>query len=110
VTNTSSQDIDTRANSSDLTGIDPNFVFDVRDEKGNSVSKKVYDHPELATGHAILDRIIKPGESLTVEADISRLYDMSRSCKYVIQVSRRVSELAKDKVVKSNKVTVSLAL
>ncbi|HEY2822693.1 MAG TPA: hypothetical protein VGJ06_16735 [Candidatus Acidoferrum sp.] len=108
LTNTSSRSLDTSANISDLTGTDPNFIFDVRDSDGNSVPKRVYEHPELATGRAILGRLIKPGASLTEDQDISRLYDMSHPGAYVIQVSRRASEFKKDGVVKSNKITVRI--
>jgi hypothetical protein len=56
LTNHSAQDIDASANISDLTGVDPNFVFEVRDAGGISVRKRQYEYPELATGHAIVNR------------------------------------------------------
>jgi hypothetical protein len=34
LTNDSAQDIDASANISDLTGVDPNFIFEVRDPAG----------------------------------------------------------------------------
>ena len=107
LTNRSARDIDASANISDLTGVDPNFILDVRDPAGNLVSKRAYEHSELATGHAILNRVIKPGNTLEEKADIARLYDMSRPGAYEVQASRRASENEKDGVVKSNRITVT---
>jgi hypothetical protein len=108
LTNASAQDIDASANISDLTGVDPNFIFEVRDAIGNLVSKREYEHPELATGHALLNRVIKPGKTLEEKADIGRLYDMSRPGEYSIQASRRASENEKDGFVKSNKIRITV--
>jgi hypothetical protein len=71
-------------------------------------AKRIYAHPELATSSAILDRIINPGDSLAGSQDISRLYDMSRPGKYVIQASRQVSDAKDSHVVKSNRLTVTV--
>ncbi len=108
LTNDSAQDIDASANISDLTGVDPNFIFEVRDAAGMLVAKRRYEHPELATGHAMLNRVIKPGKTLEETADIGRLYDMSRPGEYNIQASRRSSENEKDAVVKSNKIRITV--
>ena len=72
------------------------------------VAKRIYPHPELAPSSAILDRIVKPGESIAGSQDISRLFEMSRPGKYVIQASRRISDEKDSEVVKSNKVTVTV--
>jgi hypothetical protein len=107
MTNTSSQDLDASGNWSDLTGADPNYVFDVRDSAGKLAPKRVYEHPELQFGKAIF-RTVGPGGSITDTPDISRQYDLSRPGKYVIQVARRVPDNPKDGVVKSNKITVTV--
>jgi hypothetical protein len=108
LTNRSARDIDASASISDLTGVDPNFIFEVRDRAGNLVSKRAYEHPELATGHAILNRVVKPGNTLEEKADIARLYDMSRPGAYDVQASRRASENEKDGVVKSNRIRITI--
>jgi hypothetical protein len=108
LTNNSDGDIDASANISDLTGVDPNFLFDVRDAAGNLVSKRVYKHPELATAHAMLNRLIKPGRSLEEKPDLNRLYDMSRPGEYDVQASRRASENENDGVVKSNRIRITV--
>lgn len=108
LTNTSNKEIDTSANINSLTQIDPNFVFDVRDAAGNPVPKKVYKHPELASGKLIMGRFIKPKESLVEQQEVSRLYEMSSPGRYVIQVSRPVSKNPNDDIVKSNKLTITV--
>jgi hypothetical protein len=108
LTNHSAQDIDASANISDLTGVDPNFIFEVRDAAGILVAKRGYEHPELANGHAMLNRAIKPGKTLEETADIGRLYDMSRPGEYNIRASRRASENENDGVVKSNKIKITV--
>jgi hypothetical protein len=106
--NTSNRELDLSANISSLTGVDPNYIYDVRDGSGSSVPRKVYEHPELATGHVVF-RTVKPGESMSETEPIGRLFDLSKRGKYTIQVSRRVSEHEKDGVVKSNAITVTVA-
>jgi len=108
VTNTSTRTIDASANIDDMIGVNPNYVFDVRDSSGNQVSKRVYKHPELATGSPIF-RSLKPGESLVDEQDLSRLDDLSEPGQYVIQVSQRVSEQRKDELVRSNTITITVS-
>jgi hypothetical protein len=108
LTNNSDKDIDASANISDSTGIDPNFLFDVRDAAGNLVAKRVYKNPELSTGHAMLGRLIKPGRTFEENADLNRLYDMSRPGEYDIQASRRASENENDGVVKSNGIRIAV--
>ena len=49
---------------------------------------------------------LKPGEIFQDEVIASKLYDLSRPGKYVIRVSRPVSDNPKDGVVKSNQIAV----
>ncbi|MGB7727367.1 MAG: hypothetical protein WBL50_05005 [Candidatus Acidiferrum sp.] len=108
LTNTSNRPIDASGRYCGPSGLDSYLTWDVRNLEGQSVAKKIYPHPELATGSAILDRIIKPGESLAGDQDISRLYDMSRPGEYVIQASRPTSDAKDAQVIKSNKVSVTV--
>ena len=107
MTNTSSQDLDASGNWSDLTGADPNYVFDVRDSTGKLAPKRVYEHPELQFGKAIF-RTVGPGGSITDTPDISRQYDMSRPGKYTIQVRREIPKGLGKGTVKSNVITVTI--
>lgn len=107
LTNTSKRVMDCSATISNMTGVDPNYLFEIRDQVDNPAPLRVYEHPELATGQPI-SRSLKPGESFTDEQEVSRLIDMSRPGNYVIQVSRRASENKKDGVVKSNIITVRI--
>jgi hypothetical protein len=108
LTNTSNRPLDASGCYCGPSGLDSYLTWDVRDEKGRMVAKRIYPHPELAPSSAILERILKPGESIAGSQDISRLFDMSRPGKYVIQASRRISDEKDSEVVKSNKVTVTV--
>jgi hypothetical protein len=108
LTNTSNKPLDASGCHCGPSGLDSYLTWEARDERGRMVAKRIYPHPELATGSAILDRIVKPGQSIAGSQDISRLFDMSRPGKYVIQASRRISDEKDSDVVKSNKVTVTV--
>jgi hypothetical protein len=107
LTNTSNHDLDDSGSIDDMIGLDPNLLFAVRDTRGRLVPKRVYKHPELASGSPV-NRTVRPGESISEEQRVSGLYDMSRPGQYVIQVSRRVSDNPKDGVLKSNTITVTV--
>jgi len=107
LTNTSKRVMDCRATISNMTGVDPNYVFDVRDDANNPVPLRVFEHPELATGQPV-SRSLKPGESFTDEEEVSKLLDMRRPGRYTIQVSRHVSGNKKEGSIKSNTITVTV--
>ena len=107
LTNNSNRELNTSANISDLTGVDPNYSYEAHDSRGNPVKMKRHEHPELAFGHAIFGSV-KPGESVTTVQDISRLLDVDTPGKYVIQVSRRVPDPKNGALVKSNKIVITV--
>ena len=107
LTNNSHQELNTSANISDLTGVDPNYSYEARDSRGNPVKMKRHEHPELAFGHAIFGSL-KPGESVTTVQDISHLLDFDMPGKYVIQVSRRIPDPKNGSLVKSNKIVITV--
>lgn len=107
LTNTSSRDMDLSASINDMIGIDPNYNIDVRDMSGNPGAKKHHDHMNLATGHGVF-RSLKAGDSVTDEINVGRLYDFSTPGRYTIQISRQISENAKDGSVKSNAIRVTV--
>ena len=107
LTNTSKRAMDCSATISNMTGVDPNYIFEVHDEAANAAPIRMHEHPELATGQPI-SRSLKPGERLTDDEEVSQVIDMSRPRRYTIQVSRRVSDSKKDGVVKSNAITISV--
>jgi hypothetical protein len=107
-TNNSKQPIDASGTFSDATGLDSNFQFDVRDANGHLTPKRAYQHPELWSAHAILDRVAKPDETLSEEQDISRLYDVTKPGKYVIKASRAIPKEMGGGVVKSNAVSITV--
>ena len=105
--NTSNDDIDESGSINSMTGADPNFVFNIRDEAGKMKQKKVHKHSELASGKPF-NRTIHPGETFEEEQDVSRLFDMSEPGKYVIQVYRRATDDGRGAVVKSNTLTITV--
>lgn len=106
--NTSDRELDLSANISGLTGVDPNYTYEVRDSSGSLVPRRAYKHPELATGHPVFPRTVGPGESVADREPISRLLDLSKPGNCVIQVFRRISKDEKDGNVKSNKVVLTV--
>lgn len=109
LTNTSQEMIDTSANVDSRTGLDPNFDIDIRNSSGHSAPKRTYKHPEFRTGQAFIGRALKPGETLTEHFDLSRAYELTEPGNYVVQVSRTAPERLGGGVVKSNKITVTVA-
>jgi hypothetical protein len=103
LTNTSNQDLDDSGGYFTGIDLDPNFRFEVRDERGKLVPKRTYPHPELRTGYPV-NRSISPGQTFTQEQRVSVLYDMREPGKYTIQVWRRNPEYD----IKSNIVTVTV--
>ncbi len=102
VTNTSKRELDFSATVSNMTGADPNYQFTVRDETGNAVAARTYEHPELATGSPV-SRSLKPGESFADDQDVGRIIDMRRPGQYAIQVA-----WTKNAAVRSNTITVTV--
>jgi uncharacterized membrane protein len=86
ITNLSKQNLDDSGGIRNRTRIDPNLLFEVRDETGKPVPKRIYSHPELDTGSPV-NRSIAPGETFTEEQSVNALYEMRKPGKYVIQVS-----------------------
>jgi hypothetical protein len=105
-TNTSDKALDSSANILDATNVDPNFLFELLDDSGRPVPKKVYKFPQTS-GHAEFGKL-KPGETITHDVNLLRLFDLKHSGKYTLQVSRRVPEALGGGTIKSNIVTIIL--
>lgn len=108
LTNNSNQDLDDSGGLSDSTGLDPNFQFEVRDQGGHLAPKRIYPHPELATGKP-LNRTLRPGESVTQDQRPSALYDISKPGAYTIQVSMPVAKSMGSGTIKSNVLTITVS-
>jgi hypothetical protein len=87
LTNTSNQDVYEGA--AYMTGInlDSTLRFEVRDEDGKLVPKRVYPNEEFRTG-SVRFRTIPAGQTLTQTQPVSALYDMRKPGKYTVQVWR----------------------
>jgi hypothetical protein len=92
------------------------YLIDVRDSKGRPVPDTEYAHTvwnlnskptTLFVFSEIVDTL-KPGETMTDVAVITKLYDLTRPGKYTIRVSRKIwKELGKG-TVKSNPITITV--
>jgi len=87
----------------DPSGLDFSYILDFQDSDGHSVTKA----PVSATGSAEFGTL-KPGDSENDDIDLSRLYKLSRSGDYTLQVSRRVPKELGNGEIKSNKITITL--
>ena len=105
VTNVSISVLNMPESTSRMNGQSGGFLFNVVDQNGNPVSKRHYDHEELATWH-ISNRSLKPGEAYTSEFDLARLYDLTAPGQYSVTVSRYVNETSA--WVASNQIFVQL--
>jgi hypothetical protein len=84
-------------------GLDMSYRYDCRDESGKSVAKEIFAMGSLGEVPAL-----RPGESREGNAEISNACDLSRPGKYEIQVSRPIPDDPQHRVVKSNKITVTI--
>ena len=80
------------------------FRFEVRDEHGKLVPKRIYPHPELDGMGSVRFGTIHRGETWTQDQEVSALYDMRKPGKYTIQVWKRDPNYD----IKSNIVTVTV--
>jgi len=106
LTNTSDHDVDEGIMYMDGIGLDGCFVFDLRDENGKEVPKRIYPYEEFRTGRVVF-RTIRAGETLKQDQTVSLRYDMQKPGKYTIQVARRVTRDHKDDI-KSNIITITV--
>jgi hypothetical protein len=79
------------------------YRFEVRDEHGKLVPKRVYPHSELETG-SVKFGTISPEETVTEDQEVSALYDMRKPGKYTIRVWKRDPKYD----IKSNIVTITV--
>jgi hypothetical protein len=103
LTNTTNQAVNEGVMYKDGISLDSTFRFEVRDEHGKLVPKRIYPNEELRTG-SVNFRTIGAGETLTQRQPVSALYDMRKPGKYTVQVWRRNPEYD----LKSNIVTITV--
>jgi hypothetical protein len=103
-TNISDRALDSSANILDAENVDPNFHFDLVDMTGHTVPRRVYEFPHTG-GHAEFGTL-QPGDSITHDINLIRLFDLKPG-KYTVQVSRRAPESLGGGVIKSNVITIT---
>jgi len=103
LTNTSNQNVEETVMYQDGIRLDSTFRFEVRDQHGKLVPKRVYPDEELRSGSFSVHSI-PAGRTLTQSQPVSTLYDMRKPGKYTVQVWRP------DPVyeIKSNIVTITV--
>jgi hypothetical protein len=72
--NNSDKNVDWSGIASELTRVDPNWQFDVRDGVGEPVPLRHNKHEELSDG-SLMIRGVGPGKCLVDNVDLARLYD-----------------------------------
>jgi len=105
LTNTSDEVVD--CSSSDSNALDRRYIYDVRDENGKSVEIPG-EHPELWGGSWRGPCALAPRDSRTSGSRLSTLYDFTKPGQYTVQVSRYIGKSAKEGVVKSNIITITV--
>ena len=88
-------------------GLDSLFTWEVHDH-GQLTAKRVYPHPELATGEIILDRVVNPGGEISEGQAVSRLYNMTKPGRYTIQAAVQLPKQTGGGIIKSNEVMVTV--
>jgi hypothetical protein len=108
MTNTSNHSIDcTRVASN---GLDKAYEYELRDKSGAVINAIPRKHPEIGEPFSAWPCVLKPGESTTKDdALISKLFDLSKPGRYVVQVSRLIAGEHKEQgVTKSNSITITV--
>ena len=85
--------------------------YDVWNASGKKLGPMKKKYPQLGdTFEAFPPHIVKPGGTETSGITITLLYDMTHPGTYTIQATRKISDEANAGVVRSNKITVSVAV
>ena len=102
VLNTSAETMVARSGFQAYAG-DPTYEYTCKNSSGNSVSKDIF-----MVGSVHDPPSIKPEETYTSTVLLNRVCDVSRPDRYDIQLSRGVPMGHHDRVVKSNKITITV--
>ena len=89
-----------------VNGMDAQFRYEIRDERGNVLPKKVWTYPVTISPHG--NGVLKGNDALSTEQCPSMLYDMTKPGEYKIQVFRPKSDNPKDGEIESNIATVTV--
>jgi hypothetical protein len=89
------------------TGLASSHLFEINGPAGRVLSRNALRQGEPLTGDVVF-RTLKPGETFTEIEDVGRAYDMTKPGRYVIQLSRPIPDDREHRVVKSNKIAVTV--
>jgi hypothetical protein len=105
MTNTSNHDLPGRAVFSEMGGLNSMYQYDCWDSKGNSVKKEARGSGLGSVGEY---PTLKPGESREEEASLDRACDLGRPGQYEIQASSIIPGDPAHRVVKSNRIKITV--
>ncbi|MDE3136633.1 MAG: hypothetical protein KGL59_08660 [Acidobacteriota bacterium] len=106
-TNTSDRELTANRYTDKTTGQDMSYTLDFRDSAGRPVPKLPHKPP---VGHFFDAQFgtLKPGQQITNEINLRRMYDLSRPGKYTLQVSRRLAKSLGGSIIRSNTLAVTI--
>ena len=123
LTNTSNKDLNVSSGVDLNSGVLFTHSFEVHNETGKLVPPRIHTHQQSQTGSApakpeenptgpetgrVIFGVLKPGEKYSVVDDISRVYDLSESGRYTIQMAHPLPDKSSKDGVKSNVVTITV--
>ena len=106
-TNTSDKDVNASAYIDKSTNLDLNYVLELRNSGGRPLPQ-VADKSPVGRFLDAQFGTLKPGETISNDINLLRLFDLKQPGKYTLQVSRRVPEALGGGVVKSNIITITI--
>ncbi len=107
LTNNSRGQLDMSGSFDDSTGLNPNYIFDVRRADGTPVPKRVDPYSLPRTGSPFNIKVAH-GKAYVSHQVVGLLYDMSAPGIYIIRVSRRLSDKKATEFVTSNAITIDI--
>ncbi len=111
LTNTSHNEIKFAEAPGDTPPAEYQYLFQVRDSKGHPAQDTEYGHKFKENTRPRGSRVtwtLQPGESMKDETVLTKLFDLSRPDKYVIEAFRRIPEHLGKGTVKSNTLTITV--
>jgi hypothetical protein len=103
LTNTSNQNVEEGVMYQTGIGVDTSFRFEVRDQHGKLVPKRVDPEEGFRTG-SVRFRTLGAGQTLIQPQPVSTIYDMRKPGKYTVQVWRPDPNYE----IKSNRITITV--
>lgn len=111
LTNTSQSEIRLAEAPGDPPPAEFQYLIEVHDDKGEPAPDSEYGRRLKANPNprgSRVTRALAPGESLKDETTLTRVFNLSRPDKYIVQASRKIPDYLGKGVVKSNTITITV--